>query len=372
MQFSYWEIKSWLSDIDYCVIGSGIVGLSTALHLKTRQPDANIIILEKGLLPQGASTKNAGFACFGSLSEMILDRAALGDAALIALVERRRSGLQLLRTTLGDSQMGYIQHGGYELFLEKDKTLYEKCLDHMEDINALLYSSIGGQVFHQSENTFGFKAIEENMIYNPYEGQIDTGKMMSALLQKVQQIGVKILNGITVTEVESASDYVAITTEQFDLKADKVCICTNGFAAKLIDGIDITPARAQVLITKPIDNLKIKGTFHFDEGYYYFRNVGNRILLGGARNEDITGETTYQMELSDIIQAKLDQVLGEVILPDYIYSIDHQWTGIMGMGTIKEPIVNELDERICYGIRLSGMGIAIGSQIGKELAEMIS
>ena len=73
MNLSYWEQKTWLNNIDYAVVGSGIVGLSTALHLKIKQPNAKIIILEKGLFPQGASTKNAGFACFGSLSEILKD-----------------------------------------------------------------------------------------------------------------------------------------------------------------------------------------------------------------------------------------------------------------------------------------------------------
>jgi len=73
MNLSYWEIQTWLSNVDYTIIGSGIVGLNCALQLKKRFPKAKIVILEKGILPQGASTKNAGFACFGSLSEIIDD-----------------------------------------------------------------------------------------------------------------------------------------------------------------------------------------------------------------------------------------------------------------------------------------------------------
>jgi glycine/D-amino acid oxidase-like deaminating enzyme len=73
MNLSYWEIKSWLQNIDFTVIGSGIVGLNCAIQLKERFPVAKVLVLEKGILPQGASTKNAGFACFGSLSELIAD-----------------------------------------------------------------------------------------------------------------------------------------------------------------------------------------------------------------------------------------------------------------------------------------------------------
>ncbi len=31
MNLSYWEYKTWLSNIDYTIVGSGIVGLNCAL-----------------------------------------------------------------------------------------------------------------------------------------------------------------------------------------------------------------------------------------------------------------------------------------------------------------------------------------------------
>ena len=52
------------------------------------------------MLPQGASTKNAGFACFGSLSEIIDDLKSHSEEEVIQLVKKRVDGLQLLRETL--------------------------------------------------------------------------------------------------------------------------------------------------------------------------------------------------------------------------------------------------------------------------------
>ena len=65
MHVSFWERESFYNDIDYAIIGSGIVGLSAAIELKEKYPKAKVVVLEKGFLPSGASTKNAGFACFG-------------------------------------------------------------------------------------------------------------------------------------------------------------------------------------------------------------------------------------------------------------------------------------------------------------------
>jgi glycine/D-amino acid oxidase-like deaminating enzyme len=52
------------------------------------------------------------------------------------------------------------------------------------------------------------------------------------------------------------------------------------------------PGRGQIVVTKPIQSLDYQGTFHFNDGYYYFRTIGKRILFGGGRNEDIEGENT--------------------------------------------------------------------------------
>jgi glycine/D-amino acid oxidase-like deaminating enzyme len=75
---SFWEQKE-LIHYDYIVVGSGITGLSTACVIKERKPNAHILVLERGLLPTGASTKNAGFACIGSLSEKVYDLALMGE-----------------------------------------------------------------------------------------------------------------------------------------------------------------------------------------------------------------------------------------------------------------------------------------------------
>ena len=138
MNLSYWELKTWLNNVDFTIVGSGIVGLSTAFHLKKKHPKAKIVILEKGLFPHGASTKNAGFACFGSLSEILQDLQSHTPEEVEKLVNQRHQGLQLLRQTLGDAAISYQQLGGYELFLEKDIRLYESCLDRMKEVNSLL------------------------------------------------------------------------------------------------------------------------------------------------------------------------------------------------------------------------------------------
>ncbi len=368
MNLSYWELKTWLNNVDYTIVGSGIVGLSTALHLKKKAPNAKIVILEKGLFPQGASTKNAGFACFGSLSEILQDLQSHTTEEVVELVNQRQKGLQLLRHTLGDEALSYQQWGGYELFLEKDSSLYDNCLQRMKEVNSLLKPIFKDAVFSNVPNSFDFKVVQNNYIRNQFEGQIDTGKMMQELIKKVQKQGVIILNNSTVETYTEQFNNVAIKTNHFEFSSAKLILTTNGFAQQLINE-DVQPARAQALITKPIKNLNIKGTFHLDCGYYYFRNIDNRILLGGGRNLDFDSENTTEFSQTDRIQNALETLLKNTILSNREFEIEHRWSGIMGVGSQKKPIVKQLSNHVYCGVRMGGMGIAIGSTIGREVAD---
>lgn len=368
MNYSYWELKEWFTNIDFTIVGSGIVGLNCALQLKKQHPKAKIVILEKGMLPQGASTKNAGFACFGSMSELIDDLNTHTEQEVFNLVDKRWKGLQLLRQNLGDKNIDFQQNFGFELC--ENETFFEECIAKKNEINQLLKPIFKTDVFSVSSNTFNFQKVYPKYIVNNFEGQIDTGKMAYELLHKVQSLGVKILNNITLENFIEVDDKINVKTNRLDFYTNKLLIATNGFSSSIIDE-KVQPARAQVLITKPIQNLPIKGTFHLDKGYYYFRNIDNRILFGGGRNLDFKNEETSEFGQTEIIQNELEKILKETILPNTNFEIEHRWSGIMGVGNQKKAIVKQISNNVFCGVRLGGMGVAIGSLIGKELAELV-
>jgi glycine/D-amino acid oxidase-like deaminating enzyme len=370
MKLSWWEINSWFSNVDFTIVGSGIVGLHAALRLRERFPESKILVLEKGPLPQGASTKNAGFACFGSLSEINDDLKTHTEEEVLQLIQMRWQGLALLRKRLGDKVIDFKPYGGYELFLKDDTNGYEECLRRMPFINEVLKPLFRNDVFAREVDRFAFNGIHEYLIFNPYEAQIDTGAMMQALLKEAASHNILILNSQTVTSYYEKTDGVTVALDSFSFDTKKLLFATNGFASSITNNA-VRPARAQVLITEPIPGLDIRGTFHLDRGYYYFRNYNDRILFGGGRNLDFEGETTTELSQTELIQNRLEHLLREVILPGYEFKVAHRWSGIMGMGSHKRPIIEQRSEHTYCGVRLGGMGVAIGSLVGQELADLV-
>ena len=259
MNLSYWEIKSWFKNVDFTIVGSGIVGLSCALNLRKKFPKAKIVILEKGMLPQGASTKNAGFACFGSVSEIVEDLKNHSQSEVVSLIKKRINGLTQLRKLLGDKSIGYHQNGGYEIFPKKDLNVFENCRSQLKYINQMLNPLFKSDVFKIQKNHFNFSNITGDYIFNSFEGQLDTGAMMESLLRKAISKKIKILNNVDVLSFTENNNCVEVNSKAFDFKCSKLFIATNGFSNKLLKE-DVKPARAQVLITKPIKNLKIQAS----------------------------------------------------------------------------------------------------------------
>lgn len=372
--FSYWERTAFIDNSDVIIIGSGLVGLSAALNLKKQQPTLKVLVLERGFLPTGASTKNAGFACFGTVSEQLAYLKRSSEAEVLRMVDYKWRGLQRLRENLGDNNIEYLQYGGYELFMDDEEMQAGEALAHLTYFNKLLQQAIGKpDIYAVADDkiaALGFVGVSR-MIYNPYEGQIHTGKMMRTLLNKVYNLGVLVLNSCEIREIKNEASHVILKTNQGDFKTAKVILATNAFANQLFPGLNVTPGRGQVLVTKPVEGLKLKGTYHFNEGYYYFRNIDNRILFGGGRNLDYKAEETWDFGHTDVVKQKLTTYLKEVILPDQHFEIDYWWSGIMGFGEDISPIVKQIEPNIYCAVRCNGMGVAMGSLVGEEVAELV-
>jgi gamma-glutamylputrescine oxidase len=371
--FSYWERTAFIDNADIIIIGSGLVGLSAAMHLKNQAPALKILVLERGFLPTGASTKNAGFACFGTVSEQLDALKHSSREEVLRMVDYKWCGLQRLRQNLGDADIDYRQYGGYELFMDDETERADNCIEQIDSLNKLLSEVTGSSDIYAVVNAkiagFGFNKVSR-LIYNPFEGQIHTGKMMRALLKKVYSMGILVLNDCSVLEIKDEGNYVDLLTSQGIFKTGKVILATNAFASQLFPELKVTPGRGQVLVTKPVTGLKLKGTYHFDEGYYYFRNIDNRVLFGGGRNLDFKTEETTDFGNTAVVKNKLITCLKEVILPGQDFEIDYWWSGIMGFGEGISPIVKQVEPNVFCAVRCNGMGIAMGSLVGEEVAEL--
>jgi len=373
---SFWEKNSFLN-YDIIITGAGINGLSAACAIKEKYPEKSVLIIERGSWPLGASTRNAGFACFGSFSEIRDDIEQNGMTKALQLIEMRVRGMEVHNKRLDWAKMGYKATGGGELLFDDEP--FER--DELEHMNANLLPILKTTVFTEakekiSENGFAPHPIK-TFISNRCEGQVDSGMLMYNLWQYAAGLGVMIMNGMEVIECNDTSNHCEVSAthnlikETLVFKCQTLILTTNAFTRQFFPKLDVIPGRGQMLVTKPIEALKFEGIFHFRQGYYYFRNYGNLILFGGGRNEDMDVETTTNIGLNNGIQDKLDHYLQTLIIPGIPYEIDSRWAGIMAFGKDKTPIIERVSPNIIAGVRMGGMGVALSGIVSEKIAEMV-
>jgi len=317
-------ISHWVADHikqqDIVIVGAGIVGITAAIAAKSQFPSKEVIIIDKGTGYMGASTRNAGFACFGSPSELLGDIEINGEAKALETLAMRWQGLQMLKGLVPKTDMQYLDNGGYEIF--SDEILQQKCSHNISYLNDLICDIVKEKhTYAEVETPLG------KGILNKLEGTLHPAKMMSFLMGKALQMGVKTLFQTEVLDIDTENQ--TLTTDKGSIYYKQCILATNAWTAKIFPDMDIKPARNHVLVTQPLANCPIKGAYHMEEGYIYFRNIENRILIG------------------------------------------HAWTGLLGVGTDKMPIIKQHAPNCFLAVKMGGMGVAIGSYVGNEVANLL-
>lgn len=366
---SYWE-REHLIKYDLIVVGAGIVGLSTAIQFKRKYPSKSVLILERGILPSGASTKNAGFACFGSLTEILDDLESMSESDVLQLVERRHLGLQAIRKEIGDTALKYVPSGGFELISDQQLPV----LNHLDAINGLLQGVFKQDVFKiiHDVKRFGFGPAVKVIVQNSLEGELDTGAFIQSLWSTCLSLQIKILTGAVVEEIDLEAKLVMVSNNPastaIGFNAGQIAICTNAFTSKLIPDLQITPGRGMVMVTEKVPGgIPWEGSFHYDKGYVYFRQVSGRLLLGGGRNVDFEGEMTTDFGINPKIRSYLLELVEELIFPGKKLEVAMEWSGIMAFGANKKPLIQTVCPGVGIAVRLGGMGVALGWQVASEL-----
>ena len=367
--YSFWEKEFWFDEYDVAFIGSGLVGLFSSIFYKQARPESRVVVIERAAVPAGASTKNAGFACFGSAGEIISDLVTMIEEDIISTVELRWLGLTMMRDMIPSAPIDYSVKGGYEVFTSEAAFLNVKA--NLAKVNSILEKATGvAEIISTCD--IPNKGFHNKGLYNSLEAQLNPVKLVKYLMKQARQLGVELQFGMEVDSYVTKSNQVELklSSGQISLSTKDVVFTNNALANRFFPSLDIQPYRNQVLITKPVSNLQIDCCYHYDAGYVYFRNVGSRLLIGGARNLDMATEATSDLGTNNKLIDYLLDFANKRIHPEGI-EIETSWSGIIATGQSKKPIILEVEQHIYLAARLGGMGVATGVAVGKQTAELL-
>lgn len=382
MSWSFWEKDTFQQPVDLLVIGAGIVGLNAALAYKKKHPDHKVLVVDQGVWPSGATTRNAGFACFGTAGEISADLRNQSQSSTLQLIEKRVLGLRALLDMHGAEALQFEACGGYEVFFQGEETLAEAVLNEVPRLNDMLAETglFSSRVFTPcppNPSTPWFPKAHA-LIFNPFEGALHSGLLWASLREKVQLAGIQMDMGWTVESIKSEVNPIQVTLNHtkgtMERFAGKVLVAVNGFAGSVLPELaeEVKPARGVVMVTQPLNQPLPQGTFHYAGGDTYFRKVGhNQLLIGGGRRLQPEKETTIEQTIPAEIKTYLMDFISEKLLPNVSWEVAHVWAGTMGMGTHRAPVCKIIRPGVVAAVRLGGMGVALGTQLGQEAAELL-
>jgi len=364
MEISYWEKDILLpSEVDICIVGAGLTGLWSAYEYAKKYPENTVLIIEKGIIPQGASTRNAGFACFGSPSEILYDISINGVEKTMQVVKERFCGIQKIKHLFPKYLIDYEDCGGYDCL-----EIGEKIVEQLPFLNNLLAPITG------SPNTFYTVAAPKELqsfpcvVKNDFEASIHSGKLVKALTELVKQMSVQILYGTAFEKSENLKNdkLVVKSSNGFSFITSHILFTTNAFTQGLFPKLNVLPGRGLMLLSAPIDNFTLNGTFHAEEGFIYFRNIGKRLLIGGARNKNIIAETTTEFGVNTLIKDALLAFTKKHFtqIKDIIF--ESEWSGIMAFTPTKLAEIVQINPKQQAIICCNGMGVALSPIIAEH------
>jgi len=357
---------------DVCVVGGGIAGCSTALHLAER--GYRVVLLEGRRIAWGASGRSGGQAIVGYAcsqdklvaqvgrddARKMFDISVEANDLLRELVARHRIDCDLhwghLHTAIKPRQVTELRahqdelerEYGYEGTRWLDKAELGRVLDTDRYIGGLRDDRSGH--LHPLNYTLGLAAAAE-------------------------AAGVRIYEQAAVVGIENGPTVRVRTAAGPSVHAGHVALCCNAFIDEKISKRlrdRIMPVETYIIATESLGRARVESLLRENVAVsdvnfvldYFRRSEDHRLLFGGrvsysGRDARNTADAT-RVRMLNVFPSLADA------------AIEYAWGGHVDITMNRAPDFGRLAPNVYYLQGFSGHGIALTGMAGKLVAEAIA
>ena len=357
-------------DVDVCVVGAGLAGLTVALELARR--GWSVAVLERRQVAWNASGFNTGFVLPGFAADMeaVVKRVGLEHAKrLWALSE---AGLDYVRTTIRATGMPGVDP------VEAGWLKVSKIDEAEQDLAAV---RLIGQEFGSRIEGWPIDRVREvlkseryfHAVHVPHAFHIHPLNYALGLAAAAEGAGARIFPDTPALSIDASGVRKRIETPRARLRADHVVLAGNVHLGKVMPWISgtLTPVWTYVAVTQPLgarlaEVVAFRGAVSDTElADNHYRIVGgDRLMWSGRATTWERNPRRYVGALKADIAAVYPQ-LGEV-------EVEHVWTGVLGNPLHRMPQIGEFAPRMWLASGFGGHGLNTTAMAGNILSRAIA
>jgi len=354
---------------DVCVVGGGLTGVSTALHLA--KSGISVALLEAQRIGCGASGRNGGHIANGFSCELTRMEKMLGFEATKML-------WQMVDSYLVDIDQNILTHGiqcdrkfGYIYAANNSYQMRELAL--LNDRLKSKYNYQKTTLLHKSElGKFLRTAQYSGGLFDKTCGQINPFKYLQGLVKQLKTMNVKIFEQSPAQAISPGSD-LTVHAGKGRIKSKYVLLAGNAYLScntPLLEDKSI-PVSSFVGVTTPLSRASIQSILPRDVTVadcnkipdYYQIIPGNRMLFGCGINFLGKEPKTFRKIISSRIKRLFPQLTS--------FELEYAWSGLISSTTNRLPHIGQINSQIYYAQGFSGHGVVLSGLIGKLISEAI-
>jgi glycine/D-amino acid oxidase-like deaminating enzyme len=363
---------------DVAIIGAGYTGLWTAYYLKRANPGLDVLVIEKDFAGFGASGRNGGWLTGGFAWTHRRYLETSSDHAVRAMVEAMNGTVdEVIRVAEAEGIDADIQRTDELVVATKPAQMGRM----QAEVAHRRHWGEEGRVFEMGAAELSGRiripgALGAMVVTNV--ARVQPAKLVRGLAKAVERLGVRIVEGTTVTSFQPG----VVTTDHGTVEAPVILRCTEGFTAGL-PGLkrQWLPVNSAQIATEPLPQEvwdQIGWQRHelledFANSYCYCQRTREGRITVGARgvpyrfgsNLDVNGAPD-----AETIR-RLTAILHRHFPAAKAARIDHAWCGVIGVPRDWCATVG-LDPATGIGWAggYVGVGVSTANLAGRTLADL--
>ena len=357
-------------DTDICVIGGGIAGCSTALHLAER--GYRVVLLEAHRVGWGASGRSGAQAIPGIACGQHKLQALVGDADARRIWDVSVEGLRLQRELIARHGIDCDLRTGQMHVAIKPRQERE-----LRDEVATLHGEYGYDSIRMVERE-ELRAIlaSDRYIAGNYDsagGHLHPLKYTQGLAAAAERAGVRLFEDSRALAYARVAGTLEVTTATGRVRCRSLALCGNAWLGPFAPALSrkIMGVGTYIVATQPLGAERAAALIRNDAAVtdinwvidYFRRSADHRLLFGGR----VSYSGLDPLGTRRATRARMLAVFPQLADAD----IEHAWGGYVDITMNRAPHFGRLDPDVYFLQGFSGHGIALTGVAGKLLAEAI-